>query len=256
MNRILISLFIFFTASVHAQESLPNITVNSFNGKVVVSWLNDYDKTVTDIFIQRSFDSARNFTTIGSVLIPRNKENGYPDNTPPYDHMYYRVSIVFEDGSYALGHPTKPSRFISDLPEINVTDTLLKKTAGAIVGLDFSLLKTKETGMISKEEEIKVKKVEQVFSPETLLKNTASMVMMNRYNQLNIQVPDTGIHTYMMKIFDENDQLVFEIKKMVLSGFVLEKYNFKKSGNYSFEIYEDGKLWRKNRFVISREARK
>lgn len=252
-KRILLFLFVFLSTFIYAQESLPKITVSSYNGKVVVSWLNDYEKTVTDIFIQRSFDSVRNFTTIGSVLIPRNKENGYPDNTPPYDHMYYRVSIVFEDGSYALGPAIKPSRFIADLAQMNVTDTMFKKSNGAIIGLEITGRKKEETIPIPIAEN---KKMEQPINLESLLRNTASLVTMNRFNLLNFQIPDTGSHVYSMKIFDENDQPVFEIKKMILSGFVLEKYNFRKSGNYSFEIYEDGKLWRKNRFVISRELRK
>jgi hypothetical protein len=252
-KRILFFLFVFLSTFIYAQESLPKITVSSFNGKVVVSWLNDYEKTVTDIFIQRSFDSVRNFTTIGSVLIPRNKENGYPDNNPPYDHMYYRVSIVFEDGSYALGSAIKPSRFIADLAEMNVIDTMAKKSNGSIIGLDLSGINNDDYNHFSLEEN---KKNMQPINAEAQLKNTASLVSMNRFNQLNFQIPDTGMHVYLMKIFDENDQPYIEIKKMILSGFVLEKYNFRKSGNYSFEIYEDGKLWRKNRFVISREARK
>ena len=75
---IILFLCIAYSSIGYAQNSLPEISIKGFQNKVIISWLNDYEKPVTDIFIQRSFDSLKNFTTIGSVLIPQNKENGFP----------------------------------------------------------------------------------------------------------------------------------------------------------------------------------
>ena len=98
--------------------------------------------------------------------------------------------------------------------------------------------------------------VEKPVDPELILRNTSSLVFFNRYNQLNISIPRKEIHTYDMKVFDEQEKLVFELKKIPDENYVLEKYNFRKSGIYSFEIYEDGKLWRRNKFVIAKDPKK
>ena len=108
-------------SDIYGQETLPNITVKSFNGKVVVSWINDYTKKISNILIQRSFDSSRNYSTIGTVLNPLNKENGYLDALPPYDRMYYRISISFEGGTYELGPAVKPFIEAPELEEIDIT---------------------------------------------------------------------------------------------------------------------------------------
>jgi hypothetical protein len=247
--------FLFLVTVAFAQESLPRINVTSFNGKVVVSWLNDYEKPVADIFIQRSYDSSRNFSTIGSVLIPQNKENGYPDNHPPYDHMYYRVSIVFEGGAYVVGPAFKSAREFNGLVINDITDTMQKATVGRIIGLSMNSLDDKNVTEIKPTLKPEPN-IEKPIDPELILRNTSSLVFFNRFNQLNISIPRKEMHTYDMKVYDEGDKLVFELKKIPDENFVLEKYNFRKSGNYSFEIYEDGKLWRKNKFFIAKDPKK
>ena len=64
-----------FALSTAAQETLPAITVKNIGGQIVVSWVNNYKAPVANISIQRSFDSLKNYTTIGSVLNPMNIEN-------------------------------------------------------------------------------------------------------------------------------------------------------------------------------------
>src|SRR5436190_14286470 len=97
----------------YAQKILPSITVKNFGGKIVVSWQNAFTTPVSNILIQRSYDSLKNYSTIGTVLNPQNKENGYTDVNPPYTKMYYRVSIVFEGGAYMISLPERP---VKDIP--------------------------------------------------------------------------------------------------------------------------------------------
>ncbi|MBS1497513.1 MAG: hypothetical protein JSS85_11630, partial [Bacteroidetes bacterium] len=59
---------ILFVNAVSAQEILPNITVKNISGKIIVSWQSLYNQPTATINIQRSYDSLKNFTTIGSVL--------------------------------------------------------------------------------------------------------------------------------------------------------------------------------------------
>src|SRR5436190_22710839 len=83
-----------------AQEILPAITVKNLKGKVIISWENEYPIKVKTINVQRSYDSTKNFTTIGSVPNPQKVENGFVDAKPPYNKMFYRVFIFFDGGEY------------------------------------------------------------------------------------------------------------------------------------------------------------
>jgi hypothetical protein len=63
----------------------------------------------------------KNFSTIGTVLNPLNLENGYPDLTPPYDRMFYRVTITFENGEYEIGRSARPNINPIELEELDIT---------------------------------------------------------------------------------------------------------------------------------------
>ncbi|HSN09469.1 MAG TPA: hypothetical protein VLS85_10530, partial [Hanamia sp.] len=61
-----------------AQDTLPKITVTELGKKVLVSWNNPFTN-VTNISVQRSQDSLKNFTTIGSLLDVSPGINGFTD---------------------------------------------------------------------------------------------------------------------------------------------------------------------------------
>ena len=108
---------VLFVLTAHAslsQATLPAISVNNFNDRIIISWKNAYTLPVATISIQRSYDSLRNYSTIGTVLNPHNAENGYTDVKPPYLRMYYRVFVAFEDGSYLITTPTRPGAISKD----------------------------------------------------------------------------------------------------------------------------------------------
>ncbi|HTB51439.1 MAG TPA: hypothetical protein VK718_01600 [Ferruginibacter sp.] len=113
--RKLSFLFILFLLAVSytavAQDTLPKILIKNISGKIIVSWKNEYNAVVTIIDIQRSNDSIRNFSTIGTVLNPLNEDNGYVDTRPPKTKCYYRLFIAFEGGSYKF---TKSYRIPKD----------------------------------------------------------------------------------------------------------------------------------------------
>lgn len=90
-----------------AQDTLPNISVKNINNNILVSWTNPFT-SLTNIKIQRSYDSLRNFSTIGSVLNVFNKTNGFVDAKPAYNNMFYRVFLTFEGGSYLFSPSYRP----------------------------------------------------------------------------------------------------------------------------------------------------
>lgn len=102
MVKLLFTFFaIFFLGNISfAQDTLPSISVTQLGKKVLVSWVNPYN-SITNINIQRSGDSLKNFTTIGSVLNVNTQSNGFVDSKEFIpSNQYYRLFISFEGGSF------------------------------------------------------------------------------------------------------------------------------------------------------------
>jgi len=105
---ILIFLFFLFQKISFAQDTLPKITVTQLGKNVLISWNNPFTN-VANISIQRSGDSLKNFTTIGSVLNVGPGINGFTDPKEFIpSNQYYRLFISFEGGSYIFSNSHKP----------------------------------------------------------------------------------------------------------------------------------------------------
>ena len=101
MQRIVILfiLFFFWRKVLFAQDTLPKISVKNISNNILYQ-LDKPLPSLTTINIQRSFDSTKNFTTIGSVLDVKNKKNGFVDSKPKAPNMFYRVFLSFQGGTY------------------------------------------------------------------------------------------------------------------------------------------------------------
>ncbi len=106
---LLISLFI------QAQDTLPRFTATTKgNNRVLISWTNQYP-VITQINIQRSRDSTRNFQTILAVPDPKIPQNGFVDTKAPTPFMFYRLFIVLDSGKYLF---TKSKRAFWDTAKV------------------------------------------------------------------------------------------------------------------------------------------
>jgi hypothetical protein len=278
-KRILYNvLFILFgQVSAHAQETLPNISVNNLNGKIIISWLNEYKKPIANIFIQRSYDSLRNFRTIGSVLNPSNLENGFPDNHPPYLKMYYRVLVTFEGGSYEMGTSKKPFRETPPLPPFVMIQEPEYIPAKPLDTIQIKKEVAKDSVLLPKEpiaqaivDSLKRISIQQekinrsiptlnhladsllLTRPKSIVETAypSSRVFTSKQNTLVISIPSAIIKRYQVKFYTEENEFLFEITKMKEDILMIDKENFVKSGWFYFEIYEDGKLIEKSKFFI------
>ena len=111
MHKILFLLFFITRIAAmpaSAQDTIPGVKVKNLRGKIIVSWLNDMTRTPVTVNVQRSYDSLKNYVTIGSVLNPENRENGFADGKPPYNNMYYRIFMAFDGGTYLFSKAAKP----------------------------------------------------------------------------------------------------------------------------------------------------
>ncbi len=208
-----IGLFLFQNLS--AQDTLPKLSVSNISEHILISWTNPY-YTLTAINIQRSFDSTKNFTTIGSVLDVKNKSNGFIDAKPQSTNMFYRVFLSFEGGTYIFSKALRPVRdTLRNLPDI-------KEFQQSIVNTWFVQSKLIYTG---------------------------------KENNIIIALPDAYKKKYIVKFFEETGAFLFELNKISEPYLTLEKVNFLHSGIFNFEIYENGALIEKHKVYVPRDGR-
>lgn len=243
-------LFIFIISSVisaaNAQEVLPGITVLQSGEKVIVSWKNEYDKPVAALTIQRSYDSLKNFTTIGSVLNPQNRENGYADATPPYNKMYYRIFLAFEGGTYII------------TPSVRPTKDSLYKSSAANIKYPWQLGPSEDNKPIVRIPEPPVFDLPPVnkdvpVKPEPNF--PSKWIYTAKDNNVVLYLPAAASKKYVAVFYDELERKVFELNNLKEEFLIIEKVNFVRSGWYSFQLFESGKLVEKNKFFVPKDGK-
>lgn len=222
LKPLFISLIILgISSKTFAQDTLPRITVKSFGNKVIVSWRATYGARITAINIQRSADSIKNFTSIGSVLEPNNRENGFVDSKAPAPNMFYRVFVAFAGGSYTFSRSYRP-----------VIDT--GSTASTVP---------------------EIPPVHQYVPEEPSGFVASKYIYTGKDNNVIIELPDAAASKYSIKFFDDNDKPVFEINKVTEPYLIIEKVNFLRSGWFYFKLYENGIIKERHEFYIPKEGR-
>jgi hypothetical protein len=257
MQRILFFLILIFTGcagSVTAQDTLPAISVKNINGQIIVSWVNNYKAPIANISIQRSYDSLRNYTTIGSVLNPQNIENGYADSKPPYNKMYYRVFISFDGGSYFFSNVTRPVKQLQQSEIVNAD--------GAVSDTSYPfLIRNKAAVQTITDPKLNNNKIQPKPSLPPINANGEIITYPSRRiysakdNNVVIYLPEAETKKYTVKFFEEDDTPLFELTKLKDPYLIIEKVNFVHVGWFHFEVYESGKLIEKNKFYIAKDGK-
>jgi hypothetical protein len=238
MLRILFITIFFatlFTRQCVAQDTLPNISVKNYSGKIVISWKNNYGGKISTINIQRSMDSLKNFITFASVLNPMNKENGIVDSKPPDVTMFYRVFVAFEGGNYIF---TQSQRPVTD--SIRPVEKPTPREAFKLV-VDSQGIKTQQV----------IKNIVPVAPPVVLGK----YIFTGKDNNVIITLADATKKKYSIKFFDDKGNFVFEVKKIQEPFLILDKVNFIHAGLFNYELYDNGELLEKYRVIISKDIK-
>jgi hypothetical protein len=199
------------------QDTLPKFSLrNVGSNRIIVGWVNNYE-LVKQISIQRSFDSLGIYKTVLSVTDPNAKQNGFADTKAPNDHMFYRLFVVLDKGQFYFTKAKKP-----------VLDTTTYATTQPL--------------------EPEVKKPEPVnpgFVP-------SPYVYTNKEGYVFINLPDAPQKKYHLKFFEENGDLLFEVKNIKDKALTLDKANFYHAGWFNFELYNDEKLVEKHKFYLAK----
>lgn len=202
-----------------AQDTLPKITVTKLGRKVLVSWVNNYSNIV-NINIQRSADSLRGFTTIGSVIDVDARTNGFVDTKEfiPSD-QYYRLFISFSGGSYVF---TASARPVEDTSALNVE--------------------------IETPAQVERPKGKSWFVP-------SNHVYTGRDNNVIISLRDAEKQKYTLKFYEEDGTLLFEVNKINKPYLILDKVNFGHSGLFNFELMDNKIIIERHKIYIPKDGK-
>jgi hypothetical protein len=283
MNRTLLAAFLLISQFSLAQNPLPDFSVTTKgNGKIIIGWQNAYPK-VSQISIQRSYDSLRNYKTILTVPDPTVPQNGFVDTKAPTDFQYYRLFIVLDSGKYLF---TKPKKALWDTSRVAIlrpvprpVDTtvsqhakdnngsrapaeperlfFVKRNDSLIAQLyekdlrrlrDSILQKTKDTLFFKTADTLIIRP----FIPREVYK-PSMYVFTAKDGNVTIALPEVSTKKYMIRFFEDNTTPLFEIKQVKESPLTLDKSNFLHAGWFRFELYENGQLKEKHKFYIPKD---
>lgn len=250
---------IFFATNLYAQDTLPRFTVKTpGNNKVIIGWVNNFDD-VKQISIQRSFDSVKGYKTILTVADPTTTENGYVDAKATNDHMFYRLYILRDKGYYLFSKAQRPKK---DTAKIRSTNTITRldtvyekvvKNGDTIVVtkvVPFSVVLDK----IPFSDSAKTPDLTNAGKTKPNAFTPSLFVYTERDGYVRITLPDEDKpKNYSIKFFDEENNLLFELKEIKEKTFKLDKTNFYHAGWFKFELYEENKVIEKHKFYLAKD---
>ena len=220
MYRILLTIFIItgLSNSSFGQDTLPNITVTKLGRKVLISWVNPYPNAV-NINIQRSPDSLKNFSTIGSVINVDASTNGFVDAKEFLpSNQYYRLFVSFTGGSYMFTPSLRPSEDTS--------------------GLDIAI----ETP------QIEAQSGKSWFIP-------SRHIYTGKDNNVIIALRDAEKKNYSIRFFEDDGTFLFEVHKVSKPFLILDKVNFAHSGLFKFELFNNRQIVERHKLYIPKDGR-
>lgn len=219
MTRILIAFTVFmlwFSGLIIAQDTLPKFTVVTRGGnKVFVSWTNTFEN-VSQISIQRSTDSTKNFKTILNVPDPKVRQNGFVDTKAQTPYLFYRLFIVLEGGQYQFSKSSRPSWDTAKLAK-QTSETANGNGTKRVVFSD--AIPAKETEQLK---ETLKKPVEEVVAPRLYILKKGDKVLGN------ISEPDFK-NFYDSIVRNTKDTLVFKTVDTILVKSFVPKVIYKPS---------------------------
>ena len=247
--------------NVFGQDTLPKVSVKNISNQIIISWKNNYGAKVSVINIQRSKDSLKNFVTIGSVLNPLNKENGYVDRKVNAANMFYRVFVAFEGGTYLFSVAHRPfadTLYNQETARLKKA-TLFSETETVISVIPETANNSSSAGVT---EQVSDENFDNFLPKIKLPKIVVSTgfvpskyIFTNKENNLILNLQDAETLKYSLKFFDDKNLQIFEIKKVSEPYLLIEKVNFLHTGWFYYELFEDGLFLEKYKFYIGKEGK-
>lgn len=245
-----ILLLIFSLSAFGQNDTLPKFSLVAKDKKITIAWINRYPNA-QQISIQRSKDSLKNFLTIHSLPDPSLKKFSFVDDKAPNDSLYYRVFVLIGGINYFFT-PAKRPFIDTTKPVVTVNNKDGKKKPD--VKKDNSPTPD-HAGNSGEKNEKNNKEGKDGDAPPVPVKKWAPSIYVFTANDGNVSIilPEYRTKKYHIKFFEENDTPIFELHEVKESPLLLDKVNFLHSGWFKFELYENGKLLEKSKFLITRD---
>jgi hypothetical protein len=230
------------------KDTLPQFTAKKREGVITLNWINAF-KNASQINIQRSKDSNRNFVTIHSTPNPDVKTYSYVDKTAKNDTGYYRIFILFEGSNYIF---TKSKRAIE---EIVVKTSKQEPTEKELTEKEQAELNgTGPVGINNKDNKAGGKIPPPTNSvPVKKAWEPSIYIYTGDDGNIVINLPDALTKKYSVTFLKEEGRPVFVIDHVKEPKLMLDKAVFLRSGWFYFELREEGKVKERNKFLITRD---
>ena len=292
MNRFWPAVLLFlFPAWLIAQDTLPKFSaISRGNSRNLISWINTFP-VVTQLNIQRSSDSAKNFKTILTVPDPKLPQNGFVDTKYPPGNVFYRLFIVLDSGKYVFSRSQRAildtsaevsneskngaaERRVIVSANLNEKETekikeklednrkaepekffILKRRDSVIAQYSQKYLRRFRDSVI-----IRTKDTLVVISIDTVIikpfipipvYKPSQYVFTEKEGNVTIVLPQALQKKYSIRFFDNDNSALFEIKHVKQVYLTLDKSNFHHAGWFKFELYEEESLKERHKFFIS-----
>jgi len=252
----------------YSQDTLPAFSVKNRNGKVILSWVNNYS-IIKQMSIQRSSDSLKGFKTILTLPDPSSITNGFLDNNAPNTESYYKLYILLDSGKYVFSKSKKPQKDAPPAVAKSETTTagsetsITKKTPADTINL--AKRSEPESSLPLKSFEIERTKVSTKKRSDGLKSDTVSMVrpetftpsgfvFTNPDGNITVVLPIGKKEQFKIKFYDDKGENVFQVNNIKEQIVTIDKSNFMRAGWYSFELYEDNVLKEKNKVMVPKDS--
>ena len=172
-----------------------------------------------------------------------------------------RIYYMMDNSSMKKPSVTNPGKIKS--PTIAVEKILFVKRRDSIImqlegnqvrRFSDSLVKqTKDTLYFVNADTLQIKPYIEVYKEPKEVYKISPYVFAARDGNISISLPDCRTKKYFVAFFEPDNTPVMEVKDIKDPLLIIDKTNFGHAGWFRFELYEDGKLKEKNKFLIPRD---
>ncbi|MEI8278487.1 MAG: hypothetical protein WCG87_01920 [Bacteroidota bacterium] len=244
---------------------LPDISGNSLHATNMLSWTCQYDG-VQSISIQRSYDSVRSYTVIGTLKKPKKGAQGFVDEHPLSGDNWYRVNVVFANSSVPWTsnrikiHVDATQLVMHSQTQITTNEPFQKIAPKPISNKDsvghfiadmtgyYDSVRAAERKAAIRDSLMKLKPIIKITTPNDGKDFDPYLYLISPYvftdgntGHIQVSLPNIKAHTYELKFYNLQGKNVLEIPRINASPLIIDKRNFQQKGMYKFKIFKDGK---------------
>lgn len=259
------------TSAMAQQLPLPDFTLKKgANNQMIIEWVNQVGKNLTELTVQRSNDSVRYFRSIYSPPNPAIAKGTYTDAKAPAGINYYRIFYTFAGGAYYFTKAQKLAYGFESADLMSKIDTAqVVKVNGDIDPTempgsrfrnfrDSIINETADSLFYVEKNEVLYKKSGQGNVQSV---SAAAYIPMGDYvftdvatGNLTIKLPPYQLSSYSMIIYDTDGRKpLFKIRHFSDDELILDKGSFINTGWYNYDLFQDGKLKQQGRFLVSKQ---